>query len=150
MTAHLINNLRTRVTERRRKRTEGAECGTPLTTGLVMRGVATSLHLQRRIPIDELSAISQATFICYIDKVTNKISNSPVQQRPCHQVSLADALSPPSFPTRPGSSIQIVSRSEESLMEENDAPLWTGEELTSRRTCFVQHLATTADRLDGM
>ena len=107
-----------------------------------MRLVATSLHLQRRIPIDELSAVSQTTFIRYIDKVTNKISNSPVQQ---HQVSLADALSPPSFPTRPGSSIQIVSRSEESLMEENDAILWTGEELSNRRTCFVQHLVTTAD-----
>ena len=35
-------------------------------------------------------------------------------------------------------------------MAENDAPLWTGEELTNRRTSFGQHLATTADCLDAM
>ena len=43
-------------------------------------------------PIDELSAVSQATFTRCIDKVTNKISNSPTQKRARHLVYLADAI----------------------------------------------------------
>ena len=104
-----------------------------------------TLHCQRRIPIDELSAVSQATSTSYIDKVSNKISISPVQKRARYQVSLPDALPPPSSPTRPGSQIIISSRSEGLLAAENDASLWTGEELTNRRASFAQHLATTAD-----
>jgi hypothetical protein len=34
-------------------------------------------------------------------------------------------------------------------MAENLAALWTGEELTNRRTSFAQHPATTADGLDA-
>jgi hypothetical protein len=109
-------------------------------------GASQLLHSQRRIPIDELSAVSQASSTNYFDKVTNKISNSPAQKPARHQVSLPDALPPPSSPTLPGSPILIGSRSEGLLMAENDAPLGIGEELTKRRASFVQHLATTADR----
>ena len=108
-----------------------------------------SQRSQRRIPIDELSAVSQATSTSYIDKVTNKISNSPAQKRARYQVSLPDALPPPLSP-RPGSPILIGSPSEGLATAENDVPLWTGEELTNRRASFVQYLATTADWLDGM
>ena len=105
---------------------------------------------QRRTPINELSAVSQATYTRYADKVTNKMTNSPAQKRAHHQVSLPDALPPPSSPTRPGSPTLIGNRSEGLLTVENDAPPWTGEELTIRRTSFAEHLATTANRLDGM
>ena len=116
--------------------------------GLVMghptsNSSSSSIHSQRRIPIDELSAVSQATS-SYIDKVTNNISSSPAQKRARYQVSLPDAISPSSSPTRPRSPILIGSRSEGLPTAENDAPLWTGEELTNRRTCFAQHLTTTA------
>ena len=104
-----------------------------------------TLHSQRRVPIDELSAVSQATSTSYIDKVSNKISISPVQKRARYQVSLPDALPPPSSPTRPGSPILIGSPSEGLATAENDVLLWTGEELTNRRASFAQHLATTAD-----
>ena len=98
-------------------------------------------HSQRRIPIDELSAVSQATYTSYIYKVTNKISISPAQTPARRQVTLP----PPSSPTRPGSPILIRSRSEGLPTAEDDASLWTDEELTNRRTSFAQHLATTAD-----
>ena len=112
---------------------------------------ASSIRPQRRIPIDELSAqisaVSQEISSCYIDKVTNKISKSPALKPGRHQleVSLPDALPSPSSPTRPGSPILIGSHSEGSLTAGNNAPLWTGEELTNPRTPFAQHLATTAD-----
>ena len=96
-----------------------------------------TLHCQRRIPIDELSAVSQATSTSYIDKVTNKISNSPAQTPALYQVSLQDAIPPPSSPTRPGSPILLGSRSEGLPAAENDADLWTDEELTNRRTSFA-------------
>jgi hypothetical protein len=35
-------------------------------------------------------------------------------------------------------------------MAEDPAPLWTGKELTDRRTSFAQHPATTTDLLDAM
>ena len=115
---------------------------------------APSIQPQRRTPIDELSDVSQATYTRYADKVTNKMTNSPAQKRAhhlaYHQVSLPDALPPPSSPTRRGSPILIGYRPEGLLMVENDAPLWTGEEITIRRTSFAEHLATTANRLDGM
>ena len=103
-------------------------------TGLVMGSIAAlQLHPQRRIPIDELSPVSQATFT-YIDQLTHKMSNSPAQKRSRHQVFLPDALPPPSSPTRPGSPILIGSHPEVSLMAENDAPIWTSGELISRCT----------------
>ena len=95
-------------------------------------------HSQRRIPIDELSSVSQAT---YIYKVTNKISTRPAQAPSRRQVTLP----PPSSPTRPGSPILIRSRSEGLPTAEDNASLWTGEEFINRRTSFAQHLATTAD-----
>ena len=58
-----------------------------------------------------------------------------------HQVSLPQDLS---FPTRPGSPILIGSHLEGSPAE-NDAPLWSGEELTSRRTSLAQYLSTSSD-----
>ena len=79
-----------------------------------------------------------ATLIKYLTSI------SPAQTPSRHQVSLPDALPPPS-PTRPGSPILIGSFPEGLATAENDAPLWTGEELTNRRTSFAQHLATTAD-----
>ena len=119
-----------------------------------------------------LAAI-QATFIRYIDIVTNKISNCFAQRRARHQVSspyrdalppppyrdalpppyrdalpppqYRDALPPPSYLTRPGSPIRIGSRSEGSLTAENHAPICFGEELTEQRTSFAQNMATTAD-----
>ena len=81
----------------------------------------------------------------YIDKLNNKISSTLAQNRARHQVTLLDALPPPSSPTRPGSPILIGSHSEGSLTARNHAPVWTGEGLTNQRTCFAQHLATTAD-----
>ena len=118
---------------------------------------APSIQPQRRTPIDELSdlrsqrsAVSQATYTRYADKVSNKMSNSPAQKRAHHQVSLPDALPPPLSPTRPGLPILTGYRSEGLLTVENDPPLWTGEEITIRRTSFAEHLATTANRLDGM
>ena len=102
-------------------------------------------------PIDEryeLSTVSKATFIRYIDHVNIKISNSPAQKGARHQVTLPDTLPPPSFPsptTCPGSPTLIYFCSEESLTAANHAPLLTGEELTNRRASFAQHLAMTAD-----
>ena len=107
-------------------------------------GVPT-LHFHHQIPIDELSAVSQATSTNYIDKLTNKISISLAKNRARYQLSLPDALSPPLSPTHPGSPILIGSRSEGLPTAENNAPLWTGEELTNQRMSFVQHPATTAD-----
>ena len=56
----------------------------------------------------------------------------------------------PYAPPLPGLSIRTGSSSEESLTEENQAPLWADEELADRRTSFAQDPATTADRLDAM
>ena len=103
------------------------------------------LHPQRRIPIDELSDVSQATYTRYADKVTNKMSNSLAQKPGRHHVSPPDALLSPSSPTLPGSQILIGSHSEESPMAENGVPLWTGEKLTNQRTSFAEHLARTAN-----
>ena len=81
----------------------------------------------------------RAKFTRYIDKLTNKISNSHAQNRQVSQ-PYSDALPSPSSPTRPGSSILIGSRSEGSLTAENHAPLWTGKELINRRMSFAQYL----------
>ena len=70
-----------------------------------------------------------------IEQLTNEILNSPAQKRAQHQVSSphsSTALSPPSSPTRPMSSIQLGSRLEGSLTAENHAP---------RCTSFAQHPA---------
>jgi hypothetical protein len=88
-------------------------------------------------------------FTCRIDKITNKVPNSPAPKRARRQVSLPYTLPPPSLPTRPGSLTPIGSRSGGSPTAE-DAPLWTGEELIDRRTSFAQHLASTADLADAM
>ena len=112
-------------------------------------GIATLPHPQRRIPINELSTVSQVTHTCYADKVTNKISNSLARNPACHQVSLPDALPLPPPPTCPGSSILINSRSEGLLTAENDASLWPGEELTNERTSCVTS-RNDRDRLNGM
>ena len=107
--------------------------------GLVMQwGIATlliefpSMSSQR----SQRSAAIRATFIRYIDKVTNKISNYCARRRARHQVSppYRDALHPPSFTTRPRSPILISSRLEGSPMAENDASLYISEELTKQRT----------------
>ena len=100
---------------------------------------------QRRILIDEpsaISAVSQATYTFSADKIT---SNSPAQKPAHHQLSPPDALPPPSSLTRPGSPILIGSYSEGSLTAEIDAPLWTGEEVTNQCTSFAEHLAATAE-----
>ena len=73
------------------------------------------------------------------------ISNSSAQKRARQHASLPDALPPPSSPTRPGPPILIGSHSEGFLTAENEAALWTGEELTNRRTSCVRHLATAAN-----
>ena len=54
------------------------------------------------------------------------------------------------MPTLSGSSIRTGSRSEGSQAAENQASLWTGEELTDQGKSVGQHPATPADRLDAM
>jgi hypothetical protein len=98
-----------------------------------------------------LSAVCQKNFIHRIDQVTNKVLNSPAQARTGHQVSTADpftALAPPSFPSRPGTSILIDCRSEGLLAVDNYARHWTNNDARSRcrRMSFVQYYATTAER----
>ena len=80
--------------------------------------------------------------------LTNKISSVFLKRVPLIK-SLYHTPFPPSFPPRPGPPILIGSLLEVSPMAENLAALWTGEELTNRRTSFAQHPATTADGLDA-
>jgi hypothetical protein len=95
--------------------------------------MSSQLHVKRNLP---------ASF----DQVT-KIPNSSAQKRARHRVSLpysSTALSPPSFPTRPGSSVLIDCHSGDSLTAESH---WTGKKLTNRpqSTSSASHPATTAD-----
>ena len=102
---------------------------------------------QRLIPINdyELSAVCQAKLTLCIDQVTNEFLYSPTEAQKCarHQDSLPSSstvLSPPSFPTRPGSSTLIDSSSEGSSVAKNC------HSKQSRCMFYVgQHLATTAD-----
>ena len=92
----------------------------------------------------QISAVGQAK-LNPSSNYSNQIPNSPTQKRACHLVSLpysTTALAPPSFPNRPGPSILIDCRLEDSSMAENDACCWTGKKLTNRRqrrTSFAQH-----------
>ena len=86
-------------------------------------------------------------FACRIDKITDKIPNSPSPKRARRQVSLPYTPLPPSLPTRPGSPTPISSFLEGSPTAEDHA---TREELIERRTYFAQHLASTADLADAM
>jgi hypothetical protein len=94
--------------------------------------------------------VCQKNFIRRIDQVTDKVSNSPAQTRTEHQVSTPFpfiALAPPSFPSRPGSSILMDDRSEGSLTVDNSARRWTSNDIRSRcrRMSFGQYHATTAE-----
>ena len=83
--------------------------------------------------------------------VTNRIPNSPVQMRAPHQVSLpyaGIALAPPSFPSRPGSSILIDCALKGPQNAENHARRWSDKEKSTnqwRRGSFVPYPATIAD-----
>ena len=83
--------------------------------------------------------------------VANRIPNSPAQMRAPHQVSLpyaGTALAPPSFPSRPGSSILIDCALEGPQNAENHARRWSDEEKLKnqwRRRPFAPYPATIAD-----
>jgi len=98
--------------------------------------LATAVPLPRtRLFIDELSAVCRIHFIRCIGQVTNEVLNSPTQTRTVHQVSTPfpfTALAPPSFPSRPGTSIFIDCRSEGSLVVDNSACHWTNKDKRSR------------------
>ena len=109
-----------------------------------------SFRPQRRIPINELSAVCQKLFPRCIHKVTNKISSSRARKRPRRQVSLpssSTALRPPPSPTRPESSTVIGSRSGSSSTTEKHARRRAGKKLTNRRRCTssAQYPTMTAD-----
>ena len=99
----------------------------------------------------QISAVGQAE-LNPSSNYSNQIPNSPTQKRACHQLEVSlpySITAPPSYPNRPGPSILIDCRLEDSSMVENDARCWTGQKLTNRRqrrTFFAQHLKMTADR----
>ena len=106
------------------------------------------INMQSSSPLPSRVLINGFSTVCQVtrcrNKVTNKIPNCSAQRCACYhwQVSLpypSTALPPPSFPTRPGSSIIIDSRSEGSLTERR----WTGNKLVVgqryRCTSFAQH-----------
>ena len=72
--------------------------------------------------IDEFTAVCQKEFIHRIPEMTNKPSNSSDQERLERPVSPSygsyPAISPQSFPCRPGSSILIDGHSEVSTVQE--------------------------------
>ena len=75
------------------------------------------------------------TFIRRIDQVNNKIFSSPAQTQTGHQVSMPfpfTALAPPSFPSRPGTSIFMDCRSEGSLTVDDYARRWTSKDICNR------------------
>ena len=126
----------------------GALCIKSLTP--VSNPLATAVLLPpRRIFIDELSGVRQKNSICRIDQVTNEISNSPAQTRIGPQVSTPypfTALAPPSFPSRPGTSILLDCRSEGLLTVDKYARHFTSTDIRSRcrRMSFRPYHATTA------
>jgi hypothetical protein len=103
----------------------------------------------RRIFIDEPSAVCQKNSIRRIDQVINKVSSSPAQTQ-TGQVSTSYpfiALAPPSFPSRPGTSILVGCRSEGALTVDNSALRWTSKDIRSRcrGMSFGQYHRTTAE-----
>jgi hypothetical protein len=112
-------------------------------------------HPQRRIPVDELSAVyvkrnSPASLIKYSNQPNcNQITNSPARKRARHQVSTVSSNTvalPPHI--CPGSPILIDFRSERSLMEKNHRLTRKKQIKQSQCTSVVgQPLATTADSI---
>ena len=97
-------------------------------------------------------SFQQNNFIRRIDQVTNKVSNSLAQTRTGNQVFApypSTALAPPSFPSRPGTSILIDCRSEGSSTVDKYARDWTSKAIRNRRQrrgmSFKQYHATTAE-----
>ena len=108
---------------------------------------------QGKIPIDKITTVCQEKITYFVDQVKRSIA--PVPKRAHRQVSLtyySPAHPPhpsPSFPTRPGLSIQINSHLEGSIMAKNHVRRQSGRKLPQktnqrRRTFFAQHLATSA------
>src|SRR6267154_6001434 len=75
-------------------------------------------------------------FIPWIGQVTNRVlSTSPAQTRTGHHVSTPHSFTapaPPSFPSHPGTSILLDSRSEGSLTVDNYARCWTSKDIRSQ------------------
>ena len=86
-----------------------------------------------QIFIDELREVRRNDFIRCIGQVTNKVLNSTAQSRTGHQVSTPlPFTSPPSSPSRPGTSTFIDCCSEGSLTVNKSARRWTSKDICSR------------------